>query len=143
LNRCKTRAIGRGYGQQKLDLRTTSFYTQRTKTLKFKTEIVLKKYLIAPVYLNFRNDLNVVLNFSVDTVRLRHQSGNTEIFSIQHTRREGGFRTFRISDCKKDLKGERGLMRCLEIKSYTNNYFLFRKYFIHNCDNDDDDNEIY
>ena len=48
--------------------------TQRTESLKFKTESVLKKYLIVPAYLNFRNDLNVVLNFSVDIIRFRHQS---------------------------------------------------------------------
>ena len=54
-----------------LDLLRT---TQRTESLKFKTESVLKKYLIVPAYLNFRNDLNVVLNFSVDIIRFRHQS---------------------------------------------------------------------
>ena len=58
---------------------------QRTESLKFKTESVLKKYLIVPAYLNFRNDLNVVLNFSVDIIRFRRQKLHTEIFSIQYT----------------------------------------------------------
>jgi hypothetical protein len=53
--------------------------TQRTESLKFKTEFVLKKYLIVPAYLNFRNDLNGVLNFSVDIIRFRHQSLHTEM----------------------------------------------------------------
>ena len=44
-----------------------SLGTQRMESLKFKTESVLKKYLIVPAYLNCRNDLNVVLNFSVST----------------------------------------------------------------------------
>ena len=59
--------------------------TQRTESLNFKTESVLKKYLIVPAYLNFRNDLNVVLNFSVDIIRFRRQKLHTEIFSIQYT----------------------------------------------------------
>ena len=59
--------------------------TQRTENLNFKTESVLKKYLIVPAYLNFRNDLNVVLNFSVDIIRFRRQKLHTEIFSIQYT----------------------------------------------------------
>ena len=58
---------------------------QRTENLKFKTESVLKKYLIVPAYLNCRNDLNVVLNFSVDIIRFRRQKLHTEIFSIQYT----------------------------------------------------------
>ena len=52
-------------------------YSQRTESLKFKTESVLKKYLIVPAYLNFRNDLNVVLNFSVDIIRFRRQKLHT------------------------------------------------------------------
>ena len=57
--------------------------TQRTENLKFKTESVLKKYLIVPAYLNFRNDLNLVLNFSVDIIRFRPKKLHTEIFSKQ------------------------------------------------------------
>ena len=55
------------------------------KILELKTESVLKKYLIVPAYLNCRNDLNVVLNFSVDIIRFRRQKLHTEIFSIQYT----------------------------------------------------------
>jgi hypothetical protein len=63
---------------------------QRTENLKFKTESVLKKYFIVPAYLNFRNDLNVVLNFSVDIIRFRRPKWG-----------DLG-RTFPFNDCDKD-----------------------------------------
>ena len=60
------------------------YFHSGRKLLNLRLESVLKEYLIVPAYLNFRNDLNVVLNFSVNIIRFTHQSLHTEIFSIQY-----------------------------------------------------------